>query len=359
MNPVRVSVTGFYGTGSSAVIDLLKEYKNAHNVPEVGIPYEHTTFYSAGGLFDLCTLLTKGNAPLQSDYVINNFIDKMKQLNDYDYLWFGSFKKLTGDKFMDSVHEFVDKISVHHKGTNYNHVIKTRFSPVKAILQLVAHIVYKKKFKKYGVGYVYDNKPIYYSNLTSDELYQAVREFTKRYFDIFASPDSELDIYDHLIWPQQVDSHARCFDDNFKIIIVNRDPRDVYISDQFLWCKPPIGRGKPHFDENPLKFIDEWNKTVSPEYHNPNVLRIQFEDLIYNYDETVCQIENFLGLSPSAHINKRKFFIPEKSINNTQVFLRDSKWEGLSVLLAEHLPEFIYNFPYKFEAKKSDVFGTV
>lgn len=354
----RVAVTGFYGTGSSAVLDLLKEYRNAHAVPEIGRAYEHTTFYVSGGLFDLCTLLTHGNAPLQSDYVINNFIDAMRRLNDYNYLWFGSFKALTGNKFMNAVDRFITTISTHHPGKNYNHCLRTRFSPIKACMQLAAKFIYGRKFSKYGVGYVWDGKPVYYSNPSEDELYEAVQQFTNDFFELFASNNSELDIYDHLIWPQQVDSHARCFDDNFKIIIVDRDPRDVYISDQFIWSKPPLGRGgDPHFSKDVNTFIKEWRNTVAPTYNNRNALRIHFEDLIYNYEKSLASIETFLGLQPKIHIAKGTSFIPEKSINNTQAFRLNTKWKEIADVIARELPEYIYTFPYERCPEKKGIFA--
>lgn len=346
MSSKKVSVTGFYGTGSSAVLDLLKEYKNSHAVPENGRYYEHNTFYVSGGLFDLVTLLRIGNAPLQSDYVLNNFVSKMKQLNDYYYLWFGSFKALTGKKFMNLVYEFVNSISQHHKGKNYNHVIKTRLSPIKALLQFGAHLVYHKNFVRYGIGYIYDNKPIYYANPTEEELYVATRRFTEGYFNLFEQPNSALDIYDHLIWPQQVDSHANCFNDDFKIIIAYRDPRDVYISDQFIWSKPPIGRGNKHFSDNVDDFIEEWKRTVTHQYDNPNALKIQFEDLVYNYEDAIKRIEQFVGLESDTHNNIKHFFDPLKSIENTQVFLLNPEWKKIADKIASELPEYIYNFPY-------------
>ena len=356
MLSIKVSVTGFYGTGSSAVLELLKEYKDAHAVPETGCPYEHATFYVPGGLYDLVTLLSVGNSPLQSDYVMNNFVSKMHQLNDYNYLWFGSFNTLTGNKFMEIVDEFVNSISENRKGTNYNHVVKTRFSPFKALLQFGAHLIFKKSFGKYGVGYVYDNNPVYYANPSPEELYKEVQKFTNNYFKLFEAKDSQLDIYDHLIWPQQVDSHAACFNSDFKIIVVDRDPRDVYISDQFIWSRPPMGRGVPHFSKDPNVFIREWKRTVLNKFKNPNVLSIHFEDLVYNYENTVKRIENHLGIASNLHVVPKKYFDPAKSIENTQVFTLNPTWRKVADKIKSSLPELVYNFPEERIPNKKNIF---
>ena len=55
--------------------------------------------------------LSKGNTLYTSDKVISTFITEMKRLNDYNYVWFGSYKKMFGDKFMNLVYEFVDSIA--------------------------------------------------------------------------------------------------------------------------------------------------------------------------------------------------------------------------------------------------------
>lgn len=344
MKELNVAVTGYYGTGSSAVIDLLREYKGVSVVPEIGRLYEHMPFYVSGGLFDTYTLLSKGNTPLGSDKTINNFISAMKRLNDYDYVWFGSYRSLFGDQFMKSTYGFVDSISSRRTGENSTHIIKSRFSLVKAVMQFAAKIVYKRKFGQYGVKYIYDKNNVYFSMPTHDELVKASQKFTSSYFEMFSKEQAGMNVYDHLIWPQQVDSHAECFDDNLKIIILDRDPRDVFISSKYIWCKPPIGRGEPHFGNDPAAFCEEWRRTVNNEYKNPNALRIHFEDLIYHYNESVEKIEKFLGLNSKDHIKPKARLQPEKSIENTQVFLAKEVWQQEAELIEKELPEYLYHF---------------
>ena len=121
---INVAVTGYFGTGSSAVVDLLKEYKPVKIVPYSGQSYEHNVLYHHGGLYDVCALLSRGNTLYTSDKVINNFITEMKRLNDYDYVWFGSYQKLFGDRFMELVYEFVDSIAEKREDKTTNHIIK-------------------------------------------------------------------------------------------------------------------------------------------------------------------------------------------------------------------------------------------
>ena len=286
MKSFNIAVTGYFGTGSSAVIDLLREYKDVKIVPEIGRLYEHEVFYYPGGLFDLYSLMRDGNTPQGSDIYINNFINTMKRLNDYDYVWYGSYQKLFGDSFMKLVNDFVVSISERREGSNSYHNVSSRFSIIKAAMQYAAKIIYKKKIVQYGCKYIKDGNPVYFSMPTIEELNYAARKFTEGYFRLF-NDDECIGVYDHLIWPQQVNSHQNCFSNNLKVIVVNRDPRDVFLSSKYVWCKFGVGNsvGKPHFGDDPKKFADEWRRTVITNNANSNALHIYFEDLVYKYEE--------------------------------------------------------------------------
>lgn len=85
------------------------------------------------------------------------------------------------------------------------------------------------------------------------------------------------------------------------------------------------------------------------------VLRVKFEDLIYNYDDEVRKISKFLGFKDSEHINKKTRFIPEVSIKNTQLF-RKKEYQEESEIIEKKLAKYLYNFPYSVN---NDVKNTV
>lgn len=347
---IKVAVTGYFGTGSSAVIDLLKEYKNVTVVPENGRAYEHSVFFVPGGLFELCSKLLHGNSPQGSDMVVNDFIDAMKRLNDNDFGWFGSYKKLFGNRFMDIVLRFVDRISEKRTTSNSNHELKVRFSLAKALAQYALHIAKGRKVSQYGKWYVEDGKPVYFSMPSENELYEAAREFTDAYFHLFETATTSTHIVlDHLIWPQQADTYSKCFDETLKIIVVDRDPRDVYISDQHLWATP-------HFPSDMNVFIEEWRRSHLPVSTASNVLHVHFEDLVYNYENTTVEIETFLNIPHENHIRCKEFFRPEMSIENTQVFLLREEWEKIAQHISTQLSTHIYNFEEKRIPNKKLIF---
>ncbi len=345
MMKTNIAVTGYYGTGSSAIMDLIREYDCARVVPFKDRNYEHVVFYVTGGLFNLCTLLTHGNAPLTSDMIINNFVSAMERLDKYDLVWFGSYKKQFGNRFRELYMELVNDLSTSKNEKNLNHVVKSRYSIVKALLQVAAHLVLKRNFIQYGSKYIYDKKKVFFSMPTEEEVYKAAKKFTTGYFNMFDEDGITVRVFDHLIWANQVEEYRRCFNDGFKVIVTERDPRDVYLLNKYVWFRPPIGHGRPHFPTEPKAFIEEWSKTVVRNYSWNNVKLIHFEDIIYHYEETVKEIEEFIGLDQSRHKDKGKILDVSRSIENTQIFNLKREWADEVEPINKKLSEFIYQFP--------------
>lgn len=356
---MNIAVTGYWATGSSAMLDYLSEYQSVKIVPERH-PYEHLVFCYPNGLFDLFAKLKYGNTPQGSDIYINDFISSMRRLNDYEYVWYGSYKALFEDKFMNIVYSFVDAIAEkQNKRLTSYHNLRTRFSIRKAILQLAAKYYYHRNIKKLGLQYVKDDNPVYFSMPTEEELLKAVKSFTKSYFCLFESNDTPVSVFDHLIWPGQIDEMMSCFDDNLKVLILNRDPRDIFMLSKYILCKPPIGTGNPNYSPDPELFAEEWKRIVKKSFSNPNVFQIYFEDLVYNYDAIVSKIESFVGLSPSHHIEKQEVFNPLHSIENTQIWLLKDEWKKEAAIIAKLLPDYLYDFPFERIPVRNKMFMTV
>lgn len=346
MNDVNnIAVTGYFGTGSSAVLDLLKEYDVTSRVPVDRKTYEHVLFYISGGLFDLCSIITRGNVHLRADCAINKFVDSMNKLNKYEFTWFGSYKNQFGPEFLKIVDDFVNRISEKQDGINVNHCLKSRLSLYSTVRSGIAKYLFGKERHLPIYANIYDKNPIYFSLPTEEEFYAAAKQFTSSYLDLFpVKQGTLLKVFDHLIWPQQIDSFSQCFDDSLVFIVVERDPRDLYLLCKYLYTRNGV---KPFFPTDPVKFVDLWKRLYVPQYDNNNVIRIQFEDLIYKYDETVAWIETRLGLTDSMHTDKYVHLNPQKSIENTQVFLVRPEWQEEVKCIEDAFADKLYHFPYE------------
>src|SRR5690606_32133163 len=106
---------------------------------------------------------------------------------------------------------------------------------------------------------------------------------------------------------------------NPKAIVVDRDPRDVYVfAKKFLLHK---GRMIPtERVEDFVIYHRNMRKNMPYLEENKRILNINFEDLVYEYDVTIQKVIDFCQLEKHSH--PKSIFVPEMSINNTQVFKR-------------------------------------
>ncbi|MFQ9248020.1 MAG: hypothetical protein ACLR3R_11845 [Clostridium paraputrificum] len=63
---------------------------------------------------------------------------------------------------------------------------------------------------------------------SEDEFYRAAKKFVKGYLDMIGQNLDKNIIYDHLVLPHNAYRIPNYFDDDFRLIIVDRDVRDMY-----------------------------------------------------------------------------------------------------------------------------------
>ena len=353
----NIAVTGYYGTGSSAVVDLLSEVQGTKCA--LGIRYEHTNLNCAGGIFDLEARLFHDNADYYSkDIALNDFYNEMLKQYKYNFGWYGSYKKMIGEKYLDSVNELMDTISLTGNKNSLAHTTKKRFSIIKAALQIAAKLVFHRKYGVLGCKYVYDKDPQRFLTASYDEFMIAARKFVKSYLDFCQIDECDM-IYDHLLYPEQSNVVERYFDDNFRLIIVDRDPRDIYISDKYFWSTAKFGYQTMPMPTEIDSFCDyclSMHERAAKQYGQKNILFVRFEDLIYKYEETVKKIFDFCEIDSERHVDKKKVFKPELSINNTQVFNLIDDAKDICERIKNKLPNLIYDFPYVYNGNEKSVF---
>lgn len=141
------------------------------------------------------------------------------------------------------------------------------------------------------------------------------------------------------------------------MIIVDRDPRDLYALDQHIWSANKYRKSNIHFPTDITAFSKEWENTLVQNFNNPNALRVHFEDLVYDYENTVKRIEAFLGLSSDAQTHAKEHFNPDDSIENTQVYKVNPEWEKEAKQIEELIPELLYTFPYDRKPQRNKMFA--
>lgn len=350
-----VAVTGYHGTGSSAVLDLLSEYEGCS---QGGMrSYEHVPFYFPDGLFDLEHKLLLGNDPHRSDEAIKSFRKAMYELNYKNFGWMGTYNQYFGDKFKTNVDEFLKSIiQFECEGEWYNYYKKGDFSLIKFLKDCVKTLIpHKQIIGEFGrKNPLLTKQKTEISFVNEEEFFASARVFVKNYLEMINKDNVPTLLIDHLLFPHNAYRMDKYFDDDFRLIIVDRDIRDLFVLCKYVWAQMGFDPPYPTDAEAFLKHRINMKK-AELKTNNPNVLYINFEDLVYKYDETVAKIEKFVGLTPEQHLNPRTRFIPENSINNTQNFRIEKEWED-EVKIFETQKDEIYDFPFERKAKIEDTF---
>lgn len=331
---------GYMGSGSSAITDLVSEFKDCQNDYK---SYEFVMLHCPNGLFDLEDKLLLNNNAIRSDEAIRSFEEQMKKLYDKKFWWVGNYKKVISVDFMDITNDYVGKIQGYnfsgywytHEEVNFKMFIKLLVR--KPFKVLTNNKYFNKKILRYNDG-------MRISYIKKDDFYRYSKEYIYNVIERISKGKDNV-ILDQFLLPFNLYRVDNYFDDRLKVIVVERDPRDVFIINKYIWGSKQLCVPFPLEVNEFCKFYREMRESEI-EYSSDKVMKVRFEDLIYNYDSILDEIRKFLGFSEKEHINKKTRFIPELSIKNTQLFRKDEYIEECRIIEKE-LKDYLYEFPYE------------
>ena len=99
--------TGYMGSGSSAITDLISEFRDCQNEFKT---YEYVLLHCPNGLFDLEDKLLIGNNAIRSDEAIRSFETQMRKLYNKKFWWVGNYQKIISSNFMKITEEYINNI---------------------------------------------------------------------------------------------------------------------------------------------------------------------------------------------------------------------------------------------------------
>lgn len=330
-----IGICGLGYTGSGAVIDLLKEFADVNVMDEP----EFTICYMPDGIYHLEKALF--DTPIRymsSDAAFFRFLKLTKNLNSKN----SYFRKVVGKNFKTLVDNYLDSITqIKWKGNwGFDVHEMTKFQKnIKFRIPAKIDKIFPRLSRKYSNYFSYKRlmrysvKPLNFDDST--------RSFIRSLIFPFNENNNKTTVLNQ---PFPGDNPTICFKyfDNPIAIIVDRDPRDLFILAKELVTKEATWIPT----DNILDFINYYKKmrenTVK---EDQRILRINFEDLIYDYDLTVKRISKFTGLS--THLSPKKYFKNEVSMKNTMLFYKFQKYEKEIKQIEVELSDFLYSFPDK------------
>ena len=342
-----LTVTGCYGTGSSAVTDLIRECKDVHCKDD----YEVRFIHDPDGISDLEYHLIENPNRHNTSHAIKRFIRMMDML---DHVYFiKRYRKHLGDDFLQLAEEYVNDITEYQYHAIWHNDVYEKgkvFYVLDSIYRKMRSMLHKRLKFPLGRTTLLSQNELAYLGITDEEQFlYATKKFIRGVVNS-VNRDGKRDVFlDQLVPPSNIERYERYFD-GIKIIIVERDPRDLFILGRECWG----GRVMPeNVDDFCLWYL--WTRSIYEREHYPeSTLWIMFEDMIYHYEETVDKILEHYGISKGRHINRKKYFKPEISIGNTKLW---EKFDGYSKelkVIEKKLSRCCYCFPKDFDMNKSD-----
>lgn len=342
------TTASYYGTGSSAITDLLSEYEG---IKAFDSSFECRIAHDMFGISDLEYYLVENSHRHNSSVAINQFIrlcgiyglDKHIRFENYP----GHFPH-----FKDCVETYIKSLSPYSfKGGAHTDIYTKSdlFIMVLKLKDLIYHKLHKAKLtvedstwaSKGITPYekVLHETDYHITALDKEQFMQATLAFTDSLFSCAQNNENQYLMVDQLVQPINTMRYVKYFKD-IKVICVDRDPRDIYYNEKYFWrggvapCVPQL-------------FV-EWYKATRRqkkfEKDDPEkVMRIQFEDLIFDYDNMVARIECFLGLTPDKHIRPKTRLNPEVSIKNIAKW-KDDKGEADNIDFIKNSLTDYYDF---------------
>lgn len=324
-----VGVCGFGYSGSGAVLDLLKEYDEC----DVSSEIEFELPYCPYGLMNLDYYLNVFCSRFQSsDAAIYNFVKLIKankkRCSPFNSFANGHFVKRSFE-YLNSITQcswngavYYDRFLFSKSMFVYRFRFARRFERFARCLKLPFKFGYKRK--------------MYLSICPNDFL-----EITKKYVnDLLIYAGYDLSKVCVLNQPFPANNPSKCmsfFPSDTKAIVVFRDPRDVFLSAKYF-----VKDSASFIPSNVDSFVVYYRSIYSSFVGNNSVLKINFEDLIYKYEETKRLIEMFIGIH--MHSKKELYFDLKKSSGNTMIFKKYPQFKKEVDYIEKELPEFLYNF---------------
>lgn len=332
--------SGFIGSGSSAVGDYLKEFSHTFECGK-----EIRFIKDPGGISDL----------------------KLHLIDHWDFV----NSLFAGQQFlkMSKIWARYGNSPFSRPGLSYNkHINKNYYNLSKDYLSSLSLCTLKQefyctKFCKPYFKYVFDRNRAYIERKTKGIIKIANRRIPKSYLcnpNLESFSKSTKEYICNLFSPHQFSNGIEntilldlaispcdltpldLYFDDAKMIIVERDPRDIYVEDVEEACNMNEKVGSY---EDGLVFAERmrcmYSKVVR---NNPKVLFIRFEDFVVNYEENAKIINKFVNFDEINHVSKNKYFNPSYSIRNV------GKWkkyypqfkDALDVI-KEKLPDLCYD----------------
>ena len=325
-----VGICGYVKTGSSTITQLLREFDEIQVLNDI----EFDLTYFPDGLEDLEYHLKNYHKYMSPVLAIHRFRKLVKKMNGY--------KRAAGEKFISAADVFLNRITQVSWNGNGNIDKLIRSSVAMFAKKCVFRIAKILRFYSFIKMYI-SIFPIKMDLCIMPENFlEAAKDFVSDILDAMNRDSVRITVLDQ---PFEGCNPVKSFKyfENPKAIVVDRDPRDHYLVVKKYLRRQGMGY------QIPCENVDDYIKYFRLVHKSPpnlrkreDILFLNYEELIYNYESTVKKIADFIGVTKHSH--KGKYFKPSYARNNTELFKRYKSYEADIRKIEQELPDYLFHF---------------
>lgn len=334
-----ILIGGFNASGSSAVIDLLKEFRT---VTECDC--EMRFICDPYGVKELESSLTERWDVINSAAAMQDYLDMCKlgcrKKSYFPLAPFGmGYCEKINPKFMQITEQYLDALTDFKYLEQFYH-FKSKAPYFKYVLDRC----------RYGLEYYTHGRlhfanrniqPLRFSHPSKEMFYSETKRYFNNLFDVelLHKQHKKYIVLDQALAPNDADLVEKYFN-NGKMIIVDRDPRDMFADLIFNGVLFDDRTNTAEYGKNFAK------RQIALREHiqlNENIMRVYFEDLIYYYEKTRKRIMDFLKIDPTCPCSQKKFFDPKISKKNVESWKRIYKdYNHVIDTIANEMKDYLY-----------------
>lgn len=331
-----LDLSGYSFTGKSAYNNLIAEFKGFDTH---AFDFEFDLLRTKDGIIDLYAALIENWSPVRSSEAIRGFkkiikayggkktfADRLSKTGrHYDYT-FPGFTEIS-EKYIE------DLIDTSWRG-QWPYSFEKTSVPQMIMYKLLYNIGYKNIFET----------DVFLSSPTKEYFIARTKQYLADILSANVPPETIAIVINNVFEPFNP-IRSLPFFDNVKSIIIDRDPRDIYLAawnytnqDGSKGWKATLGKDVDDF----VQRFKLYRKNIDTCIH-PDILRVTFEDLILEYDQTLLKLYDFLAIDSSVHHKKKEYFDPKISQAGVGMWKNSSRQAEIAYIY-DHLNEYCKNY---------------
>ncbi len=323
-----IGICGYGYSGASAVFDFLKGYEDISYSPD---GMEFNIVHQPDGLNDLKYFLCINKERIACNAAINRF----KRIVE-NGLWGRQMKRIGGRTFIELTEKYIESlIQIQWYG-------RSIFDPSDVSSKLSNQLLNNFYFRIERFLSRFSNRNFhapsdklrYFSIMNGEKFDFLTKQYLKSIIDMLGLNRQHV-LLDMLFSATNPNMGNEFFDD-VKTLVIDRDPRCMYLN-----VVNSRAKFMPYY--NVYDFIKYYKMLKENERKYDNVLYVNYDKLIYEYETTATQIIDFLSFRNRPK-NELKFFNPNISVKYTYPMNIGIEKNAIKIIEKE-LNEYLYDFP--------------